>query len=279
MIYHAAETESIYRPHPAKQGLDKDVPPLFVESVMADIMQPHLELPVSEQMRDVVSSTVQDIRNGNLTSFAQVDAHLRSGVRKRREHFGKLSNRTSRVFSTMCHNAAAMLADRKVAWLINALQRSASRVVSQTWAEGLDTNNNTNIQKYYGRTALTQDVSIIDANNEYPSAPIRDNENNEHASLEPRPCNPARVRETVRRRRVSQDTVPSKCSQCSRIFEGKCRRDHLRRHLKSVHGNQYLVCVLCGSRLKNRTDNFAKHLRVVHPDYIAPGNATDPLGF
>ena len=90
MTYHSAETENTDRPYPAERSLEKDVPSIFVESVMADVMQPHLELPVSEQMREVISSTVQDIRNGSLSSFAQVDAHLRSGVRKRPGHFGQL---------------------------------------------------------------------------------------------------------------------------------------------------------------------------------------------
>ena len=65
----------------------------------------------------------------------------------------------------MYDNAAAMFADRKVAWLVHALQRSASRVVSQTWAEVLDTHNNTNIQKHHDGTGFIPDVSVSNANN------------------------------------------------------------------------------------------------------------------
>lgn len=63
-------------------------------------------------------------------------------------------------------------------------------------------------------------------------------------------------------RKVSQDVLPLKCSWCSRIFDGEHRRDHLRRHLKSVHGNHYVTCQLCGSRLTNIRwpDTFEKSI-------------------
>ena len=72
--------------------------------------------------------------------------------------------------------------------------------------------------------------------------------------------------------KASQGYLTLRCNLCPSIFDGKCRRDHLRRHLKSVHGKQFLTCKLCGRSFTYRTDNLAKHFRVVHPGHIPPGS-------
>jgi hypothetical protein len=76
--------------------------------------------------------------------------------------------------------------------------------------------------------------------------------------------------EAVEGEKVSQDSLTSRCNLCPRIFDGKYRRDHLRRHLKSVHGNQVIICELCCRSFKYRTDHLTKHFRRVHPGHLPP---------
>jgi hypothetical protein len=241
------------------------MPPLFVDSVMTHVIQPHLDLPMSEEIKEVVSSTVQVLRNGTLSSFDQVDSHLRSGVLKRTGHFGNVSSGTSRNFSKLCHNAAAMFAGRKVEWLMKTLQDSASRVISQDWAGSVDTDES-NIYKHYDGTTPSPEASVTDSQSGTASALNQVHNKSVPTHSQPRLDNPTAVRRTPRQGKLSQDVLPLKCTQCHQIFEGKYRRDHLRRHIKFGHGNHYINCYLCGIQLKDRSDNVAKHLRAWCPN-------------
>jgi hypothetical protein len=260
VIHHAAENEVASGIYSADHVLDKDRPPLFIDSAMADVVQPYLEQQVSEKMREVASSTAQVLRNGELSSFNEVDAHLRSGILKRPGHFGSESTYISHFFSARCYNAAIMLAGRKVAWLLKTFQDSANRVVSQAWAEGVDSLKIT-LQKQDSGTTPSLEAWSADSQSRSTSALTQANHNITRNRSPPGLNKPTASRRTGRQRKGPQDMVPSRCTQCARIFEGKCRRDHLRRHLKSVHSQYYITCELCGVKLKVRTDNVAKHMR------------------
>lgn len=259
-IHHAAENEVASGFHSADHGLDKDRPPLFLDSAMTDLIQPYLEQELSDTMRAVVSSTAQELRNGELSSFNEVDAHLRSGVLKQEGHFGSNSSSSSHLFSAMCHNAMIMFASRKLAWLGKVLQNSASRVVSQTWAEGVHAPV-ADIQEQHDGTTLNPEAFVNNSQRRSPFGLNQPNNSIVRTRSQPSLSSSSMARRNCRRRNVSQDTLPSRCPKCSRVFEGTWRRDHLRRHLKSVHGNHYRTCPFCEHTLKDRTDNFAKHVK------------------
>jgi hypothetical protein len=244
--------------------LGKDPPPVFVDSAMV-FMAPYLEPQVSEIMREVASSTVQAVGDGKLSSFNQINEHLKFEVHNRPEHFGDLSSRMSQNFSALCHHATATFARQKIAWLLRTLQDSGSRVVSQVWAE--DVNPPTlNMRNRHHGTTPGLDAFAADS----PSTGPSDLNQSINSSVQTRSLpslnkSPA-TRKTGRQRKVLQDIIPSTCSKCGAMFEGKYHRDHLRRHLKS-HSNRYITCELCGRRLKYRKDNIAKHLKNCHPGH------------
>jgi hypothetical protein len=113
--------------------LGKDPPLAFVDSAMV-FMAPSLKQQVSETMREVASSTVQAVRNGKLSSFNQINKHLKFEIHNRPGHFGDLSSRMSQNFSTLCHDATATVARQKIAWLMRTLQDSGSQI----WAEDVN---------------------------------------------------------------------------------------------------------------------------------------------
>ncbi|CAH2083353.1 unnamed protein product [Euphydryas editha] len=51
-----------------------------------------------------------------------------------------------------------------------------------------------------------------------------------------------------------------KCSYCKKPFK---RRDHMLRHIKTVHLNQYTVCPICCQQFK-RKDHVVRHCREKH---------------
>jgi hypothetical protein len=244
--------------------LGKEPPPTFVDSAMV-FMAPYLGQQVSETMREVASSTVQAVRNGKLLSFNQINEHLKFEVHNRPGHFGNLSSRMSQNFSTQCHDATAMFACQKIAWLMRTLQDSGSRVDSQIWAE--DANPPTlNMQKQHHGTTPGLDAFAADS----PSTGLSDLNQSINSSVQTRSLSglnksPA-TQKTGRQRKVPQDIIPSTCSECGAMCAGKYHRDHLRRHQKS-HSNRHITCELCGRRLKYRKDNIAKHLKICHPGH------------
>jgi hypothetical protein len=241
---------------------------------MADVIRPYMESPLRKEVKEVVMSTASALDNGQLLSLDEVDMHLRSEVTKRHGYFGSFSNCTSKIFSAACWNASAMFAARRVTWLLRAFQDSANRVVSQSWAEDIPTLS-TFMQRQSGRTTSSP-AGVFD-NSETRSllnvvqAPEDDIQSLFQVCISatgsPTPA------QRTSREKVSQDSLTSRCKMCPRIFEGKYRRDHLRRHLKSVHGNQLLTCKLCRRNFKYRTDNLTKHFRVVHPGHVPPSSS------
>jgi hypothetical protein len=238
---------------------------------MADIIRPYMESPLHKETKEVVMSTASVLDNGQFLSLDEVDMHLRSGVTKRQGYFGSIGNYTCKVFSTACRNASAMFAARKVAWLLRGFQDSANRVVSQTWAEDIPTFS-TFTQRQSGRTTSSPagvfDSSEIGSLLNVAQAPENDIQSLSQVCISatgsPTPA------QRTSREKVSQDSLTSRCNSCPRIFDGKYRRDHLRRHLKSVHGNQLLVCELCRRSFTYRKDNLTKHFRKVHPGHLPP---------
>lgn len=259
MIVHAAANEVASGMCSPDHVLGKDPPPVFVDSAMY-AMAPYLEQKVPETLREVASSTVQALRDGKLSSFNQVDEHLKFEVLNRAWHFGDWSSRVSQNFSAMCHSASAMFAGRKVAWLMRILQDSASRVVSQKWAEDVDPPN---MQRWHDGTTSRPGVAI-DSLSTSPSDLKQSIHNAVQSRFQPGLNKSPATRKAGRQRRVSHDILPSTCAKCGRMFEGKYHRDHLRRHVKSVHSDRRIPCELCGRRLKDRKDNFAKHLKACH---------------
>ena len=238
---------------------------------MTDLVQPFMESSVSETMKEVVSSTARVLRSGELSSFDEVAARLTFEVSKRQEHFGSFGDRIARVSSAMCRNAAAMCAGRKVKWLLHALkhalQESANRVVSQTWAEGVESSG-----PYTPGSIGYASSSAIHPAEDGRSGSRSTTGHNLASGIPTLPQSgthsPAANRGKGRRRKSSQEMRPVRCKLCSRVFNGNWRDDHLRRHVGTVHSNDYFTCELCGKRLQNRTDNFAKHLRTVHPEHM-----------
>ena len=235
---------------------------------MADFIRPYMESPLHKEMKEVVMSTASVLDNGQVLSPDEVDMHLTSEVTKRHAYFGSFGNYTSKIFSTVCRNVSAMFAARKVAWLLRAFQDSANRVISQTWAEDIPTFTQRQSRRTTSSLAGVFDDSEIRSLLNVDQAP----ENNIQ-SLFP-VCisatdSPTSAQRTSREK-VSEDSLTSRCNLCPRIFDGKCRRDHLRRHLRSVHGNRFLICKLCRRSFKYRTDNLTKHFRKVHPGHLPP---------
>jgi hypothetical protein len=265
VIHHAAENEVASGMCTPGHLLGKDPPPAFVDLAMA-FMAPYLEPQVSETMREVASSTVQAVRNGKLSSFDQINEHLKFEVHNRPGHFGDLSSRMSQSFSTLCRHATATFARQKIAWLMRTLQDSGNRVVSpQIWAEDV---NPPALNMQMRRHGTTPGLNAFAADS--PSTGLLDLNQSTNSSVQTRSLpglnkSPA-TRKTGRQRKVLQDIIPSICSKCGAMFEGKYHRDHLRRHLKS-HSNRYITCELCGRRLKYRKDNIAKHLKNCHPGH------------
>jgi hypothetical protein len=153
-----------------------------------------------------------------------------------------------------------MFASRKLAWLGKVLQNSASRVVSQTWAEGVHAPV-ADIQEQHDGTTLNPEAFVNNSQRRSPFGLNQPTNSIVRTRSQPGLSSSSMARRNCRRRNVSQDTLPSRCPKCSRVFEGTWRRDHLRRHLRSVHGNHYRTCPFCERTLKDRTDNFAKHVK------------------
>jgi len=238
---------------------------------MADFIRPYMESPLHKEIKEVVRSTALALDNGQLLSLDEVDMHLKSEVAKRHSYFGSVGSSTSGIFSKVCRNVSAMFAARKVTWLLRAFQDSANRVISQTWAEDIPTLSTFTQRQCWGTTSSLAGVfdnSEIRSLLNVDQAPENDVQSlfQERISATGSPT-PAQRRS---RDKVSQDSLPSRCNLCPRIFDGKCRRDHLRRHLKSVHGNRLLICKLCCRSFKYRTDNLTKHFRNVHPGHPPP---------
>jgi len=197
--------------------------------------------------------------------------HLTSEVTKRHAYFGSFANCTSKIFSTVCRNVSAMFAARKVAWLLRAFQDSASPVLSQTRAEDLPTLS-TFTQRQSGRTTSSRadafDDSEIRSLLNVDQAPENDIRSLFQVCISAT-GNPTPAQRTSREK-VSEGSLTSRCNLCPRVFDGKCHRDHLRRHLKSVHGNRFLICKLCRRSFKYRTDNLTKHFKKLHPGHLPP---------
>lgn len=238
---------------------------------MADFIRPYMESPLHKEVKEVVMSTASVLDNGQFLSLDEVDMHLRSEVTKRHGYFGGIGNGTSKIFSTVCRNASAMFAARKVAWLLRAFRDSANRVISQTWAEDIPTLS-TFTQRQSGRTTSSL-AGVFDGSEIRSLLNVDQAPENDIQSLF-QVCTSATGSPTpaqrTSREKVSQDSLTSRCNLCPRIFDGKYRRDHLRRHLKSVHGSQFLICKLCCRRFQYRTDNLTKHFRKVHPGHLPP---------
>jgi hypothetical protein len=218
-----------------------------------------------ETMKVVASSIVQAVRNGKLSSFNQISEQLKLEVHNRPWYFGDRSSRTFEDFATLCHYATAKFARQKITWLMRTFQDSGSRVVSQSWAE--DVNPPTlNMQKRHHRT--TPDLGAFTTNSPSigPSGLNQSINSPVQAHSLPGPNKSPATRKTGRRRKVPQDIIPSTCSKCGAMFEGKYRRDHLRRHLK-LHSDDYITCELCERRLGYRKDNYAKHLKNCCPGH------------
>jgi hypothetical protein len=238
---------------------------------MADIIRPYMESSLHKETKEAVMSTASTLDNGQFLSLDEVDMHLRSEVTKRRGYFGTFGNCTSKVFSAVCRNASAMFAARKVAWILRAFQDSANRVVSQTWAEDIPTPS-TSAQRQSSRTTSSP-AGVFDSSEirnllNMAQAPENDIQRFFQVCISatgsPTPA------QRTSREKVSQDSLTSRCNLCPRIFDGKYRRDHLRRHLRSVHGSKFLICKLCRRSFKYRTDNLTKHFRKVHPGHLPP---------
>jgi hypothetical protein len=242
---------------------------------MADFIRPYMESPLQKEIKEVVMSTASVLNNGRFLSLDEIDMHLKSEVAKRHGYFGNLANRTSKILSAVCRNADAMFAARRVAWLIRAFQSSAKRVVSQTWAEDIPTLG-AYTQRQSSRTTSRPAGAFDTSEIKSVLNPIQAPESDIQSSFQARILatgSPPPAQGTSQEEKVLQDFLPLKCKRCSRIFDGKCRRDHLRRHLKSVHGKQRLICKLCGISLKYRTDNLTKHLRAVHRWHVPPSSS------
>ena len=232
---------------------------------MADFIKPYMESPLHKEIKEVVMSTASVLENGQFLSLDEVDMHLRSEVTKRHGYFGSIGNCTSKIFSTVCQNTSAMFAARKVAWLLRAFQDSANRVISPTWGEDIPTVG-IFTQRQSGRTTSSL-AGVFDGSEIRSLLNVDQAPENDVQSLSTGSPTPA---QRTSGQKVSQDSLTSRCNLCPRIFDGKCRRDHLRRHLKSVHGNQSLICKLCCRSFKYRTDNLTKHFRKVHPGHLPP---------
>jgi hypothetical protein len=267
VIHHAAEYQHSFGSCSTDQKCPDDLPPQLTDSVMADFIRPYMESPLHEEIKAVVMSTVSGLYNGQLSSLGEVDMHLKSEVTKRHGHFGSFGNCISRIFSTVCRNTTAMFAARKVAWLLRAFQASANRVVSQTWAEDIPTQS--------GRETSSQ-AGVVDSSDikdvlNVVQAPEDDIQSSFQVRISatgsPTPA------QRTSQEKVSQDSLTLRCNLCPRIFSGKCRKDHLRRHLRSVHGKQIRLCELCCRRFKYRTDNLTKHYKSVHPGHVPPSSS------
>ena len=254
VIHHAAEYQHSFKPCSTDQKHPDDLPPQLKDSVMDDIIRPYMESPLHKEVKELVMSTAPALYNGQFLSLDEVDMHFKSEVTKRHGYFGSFSNCTSKIFSAVCHNATAMFAARKIEWLLRAIQGSANRVVSQTWAEDIPTLG-TYTQRQSGRTSSSPAIAFDNSEIKNVLNVVQD---------------PA---QRTSHEKASQDSLTLRCSLCPRIFDRKYRRDHLRRHLKSVHGKQFLICKLCGRSFTYRTDNLAKHFRVVHPGHVPPGSS------
>jgi hypothetical protein len=257
-IHHAAENEVASGMYTPGHLLGKDPPPVFMDSAMV-FMAPYLEQQVPETMREVASSIVQTVRSGKLSSFNQINEQLKFEVHNRPWYFGGLSSRMFEDFSTLCYYETAKFARQKIAWLMKTLQDSGSRVVCQSWAEGVNPPK-LNMQKQHHGTTPSLDAFAADS----PSIGPSDLNQSINSSVQTRSLpglnkSPA-TRKMGRQRKVPQDIVPSTCSKCGAMFKGKYHQDHLRRHLKS-HSNHYITCGFCGCSLKDRKDNNAKHLK------------------
>jgi hypothetical protein len=270
VIHHAAERQSPSGCCLTDPPRANHLTPHFADSAMADLVRPCMELSVSETMKEVVSSTARILQSGELSSFDEVAAHLTSEVSRQQEHFGNFDGRISRAFSAMCRNAAAMYAGRKANWLLHALQESANRVVSRSWAEGAESSS-VCLPKLVGETGSGGVALAGDGKIESPPTTVHSLESGTPNLPQSGTHRPAAIRRAGRQRKISHEMLPSRCKLCPRIFEGKYRDDHLRRHVRTVHSTIYLTCELCGRRLKNRTDNFGKHLRAAHPDHVFLG--------
>jgi hypothetical protein len=242
---------------------------------MDDIVRPYMESPLRKEVKEVVMSTAPALYTGRFLSLDEVDMHLKSEVTKRHGYFGNFGNSTSKIFSAMCRNATAMFAARKVAWLLRAFQGSANRVISQTWAEDIPTPS-TYTQRRPGETTSSP-ASVFDSPEIKSVLNVVQAPENDMQSLFQvyisATGSPTLAQGASQEEKVSQDSLALRCNRCPRIFDGKCRRDHLRRHLKSVHGKQFLICKLCGRSFTYRKDNLTKHFRAVHPGHAPPSSS------
>jgi hypothetical protein len=275
VIHHAAEYQHSLAPCSTDQKHLDDLPPQLKDSVMDDIIRPYMESSLRKEVKEIVMSTAPALYGGQFLSLDEVDMHLKSEVTKRHGYFGNFGNCTSKIFSAACCNATAMFAARKVAWLLRAFQGSANRMISQTWAEDISTLSTYTQRQSGGTTSSPADVfdspeikSVLNV----VQAPENDTQSLFQVYISAT-GSPTPAQGISREEKVSQDSLALRCNLCPRIFDGKCRRDHLRRHLKSVHGKRFLMCKLCGRSFKYRTDNLTKHFRVVHPGHAPPSSS------
>ncbi|MPC10550.1 Zinc finger and BTB domain-containing protein 7A [Portunus trituberculatus] len=58
-------------------------------------------------------------------------------------------------------------------------------------------------------------------------------------------------------------TPPLTCPVCCKVFQGRNRRQHLSHHLKTHTGEKPHICPLCTHRTSRR-DHLREHIRTIH---------------
>jgi hypothetical protein len=171
-----------------------------------------------------------------------------------------LSLPISQTFSTMCQNEAVTFARRQVAWLMKMFQNCASRVVSQTGLEGVNSPE-MDMQRQHEWTTHSPAAFATDFQSKRPPDLNQPVHSPKKTSSRLALAESTADRKPSQQRKVPQDTHPLRCHKCTSVFEKKYRRDAFRQHLSSVHSNRYYTCPVCERQLKYRTDLNAKHLR------------------
>lgn len=225
-------------------------------------MHPYMEVLNSDTMKAVITSAADAMQQGVIFSFEAVEAHVSSKVLQQRT---PVLEHSPWIFSDLCHTAAAIYAVRKIDWLAKIVCRSANRVVSQTWAEDVPSSD-TDVRRHAGVMGTPLTTTSTSSLSSSPNIRMLD------ASPTTTNVYSATLPKSGRRKASQDKSLPSKCSQCPKVYSGRYRDDHLRRHIKIVHGTTSFRCKYCNKQLGPRTDNFTKHLRRMHPDKMSQEN-------